>query len=56
MANDRASVVATTLIAIVTRCLRDPATCQEIAAVLRDEFEDVRRTALTETRPEPPSE
>jgi hypothetical protein len=56
MTRDRASVVANTLIGILARHLRDPATHQEITAVLREEFEDIRRSAVTETRPEPPSE
>jgi len=34
---------ATTILAILVNRLRDPATRDEIAAVLREEFEDVAR-------------
>jgi hypothetical protein len=51
MMRDRASVVAATLISIVTRCLRDPATHQEITAVLREEFADIQRSTLNEAQP-----
>lgn len=50
MTHDRASAVATTLIAILMDRLRDPATREEIAAVLRDEFEDIARQIRNELR------
>jgi len=49
MPKDRATVVAATVIAIVANRLRDPATRDEIIAVLRDEFADVARQTRTET-------
>jgi len=45
---DRAAVVAMSLATIIARAVRDPALQQQIAATLRDEFEDVRREALSE--------
>ena len=56
MTRDRAAVVATTLISIVARHLRDPAIHNEITAVLREELADIQRSTLTETRVEPPRE
>jgi hypothetical protein len=47
---DRATVVATTLITIITRALRDPTLQQQVAAMLRDEFDDVRHQALSENK------
>jgi len=52
MTGDRATAVATTLIAILMNRLRDPATRDEIAAVLRDEFEEIARQVRDETRPD----
>ena len=48
MIRDRASVVATTLIAIMLNRLRDPATHDEIAAALRDELKDNSSACETE--------
>jgi hypothetical protein len=56
MTKDRADAVTATMISILARWLRDPVLHDEIIAVLRDEFEDLRRTALSETRTEPPCE
>ena len=47
---DRAAVVAATLIAIIANRLRDPATREEIAAVLREEFEEMARQIRNELR------
>jgi hypothetical protein len=48
---DRASVLATTLISIVVRHLRAPEVHAEIAQTLREEFYDIARQARDETRP-----
>ena len=48
---DRASVLATTLISIVVRHLRAPEVHAEIAQTLREEFHDIARQARDETRP-----
>ena len=48
---DRASVLATTLISIVVRYLRAPEVHAEIAQTLREEFHDIARQARDETRP-----
>jgi hypothetical protein len=48
MTKDRAAVVATALIALLTRVLRNPTLHQEVAAMLRDEFEDIQRQLLNE--------
>jgi hypothetical protein len=48
---DRASVLATTLISIVVRHLRTPELHAEIAQTLREEFHDIARQARDETRP-----
>jgi len=48
---DRASVLATTLISIVMRHLRAPEVHAEIAQTLREEFHDIARQARDETRP-----
>jgi len=50
MTQDRATAVAITLISILMDRLRDPATREEIAAVLRDEFEAIARQARDELR------
>ena len=48
---DRASVLATTLISILVRRLRAPEVHAEIAQTLREEFHDIARQARDETRP-----
>jgi len=53
MRTDRANVVATTVIAILDRRLRDPTLHAEIAAVLRDEFADQRREVLADVYDSP---
>jgi hypothetical protein len=47
---DRATVVATTLVAILANRLRDPATREEIAKALREEFEEIARQVRNELR------
>jgi hypothetical protein len=49
---DRAAALATTLVAILVNRLRDPATRDEIVAVLRDEIEDIARQIRNEARPD----
>ena len=56
MTKDRAAIVATALIAVARRALRDPALEREFAAVLRQEFRDIEQQVLTETRAENPHE
>jgi hypothetical protein len=48
---DRASVLATTLISILVRRLRASEVHAEIAQTLREEFHDIARQARDETRP-----
>jgi hypothetical protein len=48
---DRATVVATSLLAIVARCLRDPAVVALVAEMLREEFADIRRQVAAERDP-----
>ena len=48
---DRASVLATTLISILVRRLRAPEVHAEFAQMLREEFHDIARQARDETRP-----
>ena len=52
MTRDRATAVATTVIAIIANRLRDPAMREEIAAVLRDQFEAIARQVRDELRPD----
>lgn len=52
MIRDRATLVATTLIAILMDRLREPATRDEIAAVLREEFAEITRQIRNELRPD----
>jgi hypothetical protein len=54
MTRDRADAVATTVLAIVARWLRDPVLRDEITAALREEFHDIRQTTLREIRPDGP--
>jgi hypothetical protein len=53
MINDRAAVVATSLIGVFRRALSDPGLQREIAELLRQEFRDIRQEALAETRYDP---
>ena len=48
---DRASVLATTLISILVRRLPAPEMHAEIAETLREEFHDIAREVRDETRP-----
>jgi hypothetical protein len=48
---DRASVLATTLISVLARRLLAPEVHAEIAETLREEFHDIARQARDETRP-----
>jgi hypothetical protein len=47
---DRASVVATALIGILARRLREPGLHAEVTEMLREEFSDVQQQTLNETR------
>ena len=46
MINDRATVVATALIAVMRRALHDPELEREIAEQLRQEFYGIKQEAL----------
>ena len=48
---DRATVLATTLISVLVRRLLAPEVHAEIAQTLREEFHDIARQARDETRP-----
>ena len=49
--HDRAAVVATALVGLVVRAIYDPITAHaEITAILREEFYDIERQTLNETR------
>ena len=48
---DRASVLATTLLSLLVCRLRAPEVHAEIAQTLREEFHDIARQARDETRP-----
>jgi hypothetical protein len=54
MTQDRAAAVATTLIAILARCLRSADVRNEVAEVLREEFHDIQPATLREMRPDDP--
>lgn len=54
MSRDRASVVATALLAALARRLRGSDVHAEIAELLREEFRDAQQTALRETRLDDP--
>ena len=53
---DRASVLATTLIGILERHLRAPELHAEIAQAMREEFHGIEQQVLNETRAEDPHE
>ena len=55
MHKDRADAVVTTILAILSRRLRDPVLHAEIVASPQDEFVDLRREIVGETYT-PPSE
>jgi hypothetical protein len=47
---DQATIVATTILAVVRTALRDPALRNKIAALVRDEFHDVAEQAVADFR------
>ena len=53
---DRASVLATTLIGILPRHVRTPELHAEFAQILREEIHDIEQQVLNETRAEDPHE
>jgi hypothetical protein len=56
MTRDRADAVATALVAIFVQHLRSGTLHKQIAEKLRDEFSEIQRQTLSETRAEEPHE
>jgi hypothetical protein len=56
MTHDRASAVATALVAIFVQHLRSGALHKQLAEKLQDEFAEIQQQALSETRVEDPHE
>ena len=56
MTQDRASAVATALVAIFVQHLRSGALHKQLTEKLRDEFAEIQQQTLSETRAEDPHE
>ena len=56
MTRDRASAVATALVAIFIQHLRSSALHKQLAEKLRDEFAEIQQETLSETRAADPHE